>query len=227
MFRHLGRALSWRSRGGHDQLLRTCALHQRHLLHGTHGVHPQGRAAEQPATQAVPPGAHVQCQHWARRHAHRQPAEPHHLRPEWHPPRHAHRFRRQRRRPALPLLEPTRRRRQALLLLLLSAVHGGSGSMAKMSCVATLLSGRGKKHRKVADTTKVGCNEFPKVRPQVDADTFPPVAMAHKGGDQPGDKASTKRELECHVAKKSAGSHDGDVEKGASPEQGTMRNCAH
>jgi hypothetical protein len=84
-------------------------------------------------------------------------------------------------------------------------------STAKMSCFATLLSGMRKKHRKVADATKVGCNECPKVKPvdaPVAADTVPPVAEAHKGGDQLGEKAPMKCELESHAAKKSVWSHD-------------------
>jgi hypothetical protein len=114
--------------------------------------------------------------------------------------------------------------------------------MAKMSCFATLLSGRRKKHhRKVADATKVGCKDCPKVKPQVDApvaaadDTVLPVALAaaHKEGDQHGEKASMKGELESHAAKKTVGSHDGGAEKGASPEQGTAasprlkRSCSN
>jgi hypothetical protein len=98
--------------------------------------------------------------------------------------------------------------------------------MAKMSCFPALLAGgRRKKHRKVADATKVGCSECPKVKPVefiIDAPVAATVPVkAKKGVDQ---------QVDDKVPVKSVGSDDCG---GAAPEQDTAvsprlkRSCSN
>lgn len=122
--------------------------------------------------------------------------------------------------------------------------------MAKMSCFSTLLAGRRKK-RVAADAKKTSGNECPKGKP-VDFIDAPPVVadvdkcgdkvapcdlkivadmvavVAHKGGDNYGDKASVKQDslsdfdfdFDFHAGQKSDGSsgHGEIEEKGAVPD---------